>query len=152
MPKVGYLEGTPGTDVKAGTKLELPFWIAEVLAMSPSSPNSDEAFLDLLQPDALQKRVINAIKANPVSLDVHSISPHFYALVEKWCLLFGDKELSTVAQAMLKERSDEINNFAQNTRGTHQESGFLFSLDEYEKQLYKASHESYKELKKWMLE
>jgi GINS complex subunit 3 len=147
---LGYLEGTPGADIKEGTKTELPFWIAEFLALAAISETSDVGFVNLLQPDALHKKVINAIKTSPVSLDLHSISPHFYALVEKWAMLYEDNELSEVAQEMLKERADEINNYAQNLRGTHQESGFLYSMDEFEKTLYKTAHESYKQIKKWM--
>lgn len=133
-----------------GTKLELPFWLAEVLAICGIAEDSSTGFIDLIPPEALNKKVINAIKTSSISLDVHSISQHYYALVEKWGKLFSDKELVEVVSQMLKERADEINNHAQNLRGVQQESSFLYSLDEFEKQLYKASHESYKSLKKWM--
>lgn len=150
VPSLGYLEGTPGADVREGSKVELPLWIAEFLAISAISETSEVGFVDLLQPDALHKKVINAIKTSPQSLDVHSVTPHFYSLVERWTKLYSDKELSLVAQQMLRDRADEINNYAQNLRGTHQESGFLYSLDEFEKTLYKSAHESYKQLKRWM--
>jgi len=51
---------------------------------------------------------------------------------------------------MLKERAEEINNHAQSLKGIQQGSSFLFSLDEFEKKLYKTSHESHKSLRKWL--
>ena len=150
VPLLGYLEGTPGADISEGSKVELPLWIAEFLAISAVSETSEVGFVDLLQPEALNKKVINAIKTDAVSLDAHSICQHFYSLVEKWAKLYNDKELSEVAQQMLRDRAHEINNYAQNLRGAHQESNILYSLDEFEKVLYKTSHDSYKQLRKWM--
>ncbi|KAH3671401.1 hypothetical protein WICMUC_004698 [Wickerhamomyces mucosus] len=147
---LGWLEGNPGKDMKSGTKLELPFWISEILAISTISSDSDITFIELLQPDALNKKVLNAIKTSSISLDLHSISTNYYSLVEKWAGLYNDEELVQVIGDMLKERSDEINNYAQNFKGNQQESGFLYSLDEFEKKLYKITHESYKNLKKWL--
>lgn len=33
VPGLGYLDGNDNADMKAGTKLELPIWLAEMLAV-----------------------------------------------------------------------------------------------------------------------
>lgn len=63
-----------------------------------TSEESNTAFIELIQPEAINSKVINAIKTSSTSLDVHSISQHYYALVEKWGELFTDKELVDVVQ------------------------------------------------------
>ncbi|CCH43265.1 DNA replication complex GINS protein [Wickerhamomyces ciferrii] len=132
------------------TKLELPIWIAEILAICSVSDDSSSFFIEMIQPEAIGSKVMNAIKTSPTSIDIHSISQHYYSLVEKWGKLYTDKKLVDVVQQMLKERSEEINNHAQSLRGAQQETSFLYTLDEFEKQLYKISHESHKNLKKWL--
>jgi len=62
------------------------------------SEESSTAFIELIQPEAINTKVINAIKTSSTSLDIHSISQHYYSLVEKWGKLFTDKELVDVVQ------------------------------------------------------
>lgn len=97
-----YLQKTRKTNntikIAKDTKLELPMWIAEVLAVCMTSEESSTAFIELIQPEAINTKVINAIKTSSTSLDVHSISQHYYALVQKWGELFTDKELVDVVQ------------------------------------------------------
>lgn len=149
-PNLGYLESNPGKPIAAGSKLELPIWLAEVFAIV-NVPPENQQFIEMIQPEAFSNKVINAIKTKSTSVDLHSISQHYYALVEKWSAMFTDKELVDVVSKMLRERGDMINNYAQNISGSSsQETSYLYYLDEFEKRIYKTCHESHKSLRKWM--
>lgn len=149
VPGLGYLEGNPGKSMKKDTKLELPLWLAEVLATCVISDDSQQSFVELLEPDFINPKVLNAIKADPVSVDLHQILPNFYKLVEKWCEMFSDADIAEVAMATLKERAFEINNYAGNAN-KQVTNNFLHSLDEYERQLFKVTMESNKQMRHWM--
>lgn len=149
VPGLGYLEGNPGKAIEKNTKIELPLWLAEVLAICELSEESQSTFIDLSQPDFLNAKVINAIKANPLSIDLHSILTNYYRLSEKWAAMFSDEELIEVVLTMLKERAFEINNFACNTN-KQSNNNFIYSLDEFEKKLYKATSVSNKQMRNWI--
>lgn len=154
-------------------------WLARILAIIDGDTNEGELnqdeesvpFVELLTPDMFSPKVINAIKADPTSLDLHAINSYFYALALKWISLFSDREFADIVTTLLLERSQAINNHASSVsvefkssldsvRGTQVTAGasnaaasmFLLTLDEFEKKVYKKSHESYKETKKWMFE
>ncbi|ODV97299.1 hypothetical protein PACTADRAFT_38769 [Pachysolen tannophilus NRRL Y-2460] len=152
VPGLGYLEGNPGKPLRKNSKLELPLWLAEVLAIIPIDETSEDSFIELVQPEYFSNRVINAIKTNSKTLDLHSISTYYYKLAIKWCAMFKDKELAEVISEMLKDRSSEINDFATNSKngnssGSHD---FILSLDEFEKKLFKLSHDSNRNFKNWI--
>lgn len=50
--------------------------------------------LDL--PSALSERVMNALKADPRSIDLRSLAPHFYNLSERILELFEEEEMVDV--------------------------------------------------------
>ncbi|ODQ78046.1 hypothetical protein BABINDRAFT_40402 [Babjeviella inositovora NRRL Y-12698] len=151
VPGLGYLEGNIGQPLDANTKLNLPLWLSSVLAICEVSQDSQTTFLDLIHPEFFNNKVINAIRANAVNIDLHSILPNYYKLCEKWCVMFSDVELIEVVSQMLKERSNEINDYGQNPKQISSMAGnkFLYSLDEFEKRLYKISTESHKLSKEW---
>ncbi|EGV64475.1 hypothetical protein PSN45_004784 [Yamadazyma tenuis] len=147
VPGIGHLDNQPGKAIKKDTKVELPFWLAQSLAVAPVS--GDASIIMLLAPDALNNTVQNAIKSDPVSIDLHSIAPNFYILAERWCALFTDEELSETLKKLCKERAYEINNFASNT-SKQINNNFILSLDEFEKKLYKRTMESNRNLRDWL--
>ncbi|CCF56301.1 hypothetical protein KAFR_0A08670 [Kazachstania africana CBS 2517] len=184
IPGLGYLENNPGKPIRNNSKLLLPLWLARILAIVGEDPVQEDGtmlddaesipFVELMTPDAFSAKVINAIKADPVSLDVHSISPHFFALAIKWIALFNDKELAAIVTELMLQRAQEINNHASSVTidvkrqiditgdnstvystnagnlGNNNNSTFLLTLDEFEKRVYKQAHESYKDAKRWM--
>lgn len=160
MPGLGYLAGNPGRSIDKNARLNLPLWLARILAIVGGSEDEYDAeeavpFVELLLPEIFSPKVINAIKADAGAIDLHSISSHFLALSLKWIALFGDEELASVCSSMTLARALEINahassvNFASASEIT---SPFLLTLDESEKRLYKRSHESYREHKRWMVD
>ena len=80
--------------IKQGTKLELPLWLAEMLAVSQTHSGAATLHLDL--PKALSVRVTNALKADPKSIDLRQQAQHFYALGCRMLELFEEDEMSDV--------------------------------------------------------
>lgn len=98
VPGLGYLDGNPGQPLKSGTKIELPLWLGEMLAVSQNLASSQEQkpLVTLDMPTALQQRVINALKADPKSVDVRALATHFYGLGVRMLELFEEEELVDV--------------------------------------------------------
>lgn len=65
-----------------------------MLAISQSQSGASTLTLDL--PTALSVRVINALKADPKTLDLRAQAPHFYALGARMLELFEEDELGEV--------------------------------------------------------
>lgn len=82
--------------VDQGTKLDLPLWMAEMLAVSkPAGPSSNSlATLDM--PAALNMRVLNALRADPRSVDLRAQAQWFYGLGERMLELFEEEEVGSV--------------------------------------------------------
>ena len=81
-----------GSAIDQNTKLDLPLWMAEMLAVSkPAGPGSASlASLDL--PPALGQRVLNALRADPKSVDLRAQAQSFYGLGERMLELFEEEE------------------------------------------------------------
>lgn len=82
-----------GSAIDKGTKLELPLWIAEMLAVSKPA---DTALATLDMPAPLGHRVLNALRADPKSVDVRAQAQWFYGLGERMLELFEDEEVAEV--------------------------------------------------------
>lgn len=149
VPGLGYLEGNPGKAIEKDTKIELPLWLAEILAVCELLEESQQSFIDLSDPEFINFNVLNAVKTSPINIDLHKLVPNYYKLIEKWCVMFNDKELIETIMIMLRERAFEINNFAGNSN-KQINNEFLYTLDEFEKRLYKMTSESNKYMRKWL--
>lgn len=163
LPGLGYLEGNPGKPIEKNSRLDLPLWLARILAIvGGDEQEQDEEilpFVELLRPEMFSPRVVNAIKAGPADLDVHSVNAHFYSLAVKWTTLFGDEELGRVVEEMVLERALEMNGHASSVAlqgesqlGSLANAPFLLTMDESEKELYRRAHDSYKRTKRWIVE
>lgn len=74
-----------------GTRVELPLWLGEMLAVSNPSGSSSLATLDL--PPALSQRVMNALKADPRTVDLRAQAPHYYGIGARMLELFEEEEM-----------------------------------------------------------
>ena len=127
------MEGNAGNDLKEGTKVELPLWLGEMLAVSQNLSTSSLVTLDL--PQCLSTRVVNALKADPRTVDIRALAPHFYALGARMLELFEEDELAEVLTDSFKKRAKEIADQAHNPRGALGDGAeFLRGLDEEERQ------------------
>jgi GINS complex subunit 3 len=139
--------------MKQGSKVELPLWLAEMLAVSNPSGNSSLATLDL--PQALSQRVMNALKADPKTVDLRAQAQHFYNIGARMLELFEEEEmvdiLTDVSAAIheflqlntfsdswpqtFKQRAVEISDQAANSRSAMGEGAeFARGLDDTERQ------------------
>ncbi|GKZ27087.1 DNA replication protein [Aspergillus brasiliensis] len=148
VPGLGILEGNPGENIKAGTRIDLPLWLGEMLSIGARLGTSRLVTLDL--PSALSERVTNALKADPRTVDLRSLAPHFYSLSERTLELFEEEELVEVLSNTFKKRSAVIADHAHNPQGAlGQGADFLRGLDETERQLFRVAHDSAKETRVW---
>ncbi|KAI9821457.1 MAG: DNA replication protein [Thelocarpon impressellum] len=149
VPGLGYLDGNAGGDLKKGTRVNLPLWLAEMLAVSQRLGTSPLATLDL--PPALSARVLNALQADARMVDLRALAPHFYGLGARMLELFEEEEMADVLLETFKVRAAEIADHAHNPRGALGEGAdFLRGLDETERQLFRAAHDSAKAMRAWM--
>lgn len=121
-----------------------------MLAISQSQSGASTLTLDM--PTALSVRVINALKADPKTLDLRAQAPHFYALGARMLELFEEDELGEVLNDVsarlrlislhtdvsqcktFKKRAKEIADQAQNPRGALGEGAeFLRGIEEEER-------------------
>jgi GINS complex subunit 3 len=104
-----------------------------MLAVSQNLSTSSLVTLDL--PQCLSTRVVNALKADPRTVDIRALAPHFYALGARMLELFEEDELAEVLTDSFKKRAKEIADQAHNPRGALGDGAeFLRGLDEEERQ------------------
>ncbi|KAF8475849.1 hypothetical protein BDZ91DRAFT_195997 [Kalaharituber pfeilii] len=151
IPNLGYLESPTTRDIHPNSTLLLPLWLAEFLALSQPSTSSSTPLITLDLPPALSPRVQNALKADPRSVDLRSLATHFYALGCRVLQLFEEEELGDILAESFKVRAREVADHAHNPRGALGEGAdFLRGLDEMERQVFRAAHESAKQMKAFM--
>lgn len=156
VPSLGYLDNNAATPLKKHTRVDLPLWLAELLAVS-SSPSSQKSLVTLDLPACLAPRVLNALKADPKSVDLRNLAQNFYGLGVRVLELFEEEEVCDVLMESWRTRAGEISDHAgsgsvgqSNGRGGGEGVEFLRGLDEAERGLFKAAHEGSKAMGKWM--
>ncbi|KAA6410891.1 MAG: DNA replication complex GINS PSF3 [Lasallia pustulata] len=148
VPGLGFLDGNSGGDIKRGMRVSLPLWLGELLAVQRLG-NSAIVSLDL--PDTLSPRVLNALKADPKTVDLRALAQHFYGLAARVLNLFEEEEIVDILTETFKKRAAEIADHAHNPRGALGEGAeFLRGLDEMERQLFRSAHDSAKAMRIWM--
>ncbi|OJD23222.1 DNA replication complex GINS protein psf3, partial [Blastomyces percursus] len=133
VPGLGYLDGNVGEDIKPGTRIDLPLWLGEMLAVGARTNSSPLVNLEL--PSALSEKVLNALKADPRTVDLRSLAPHFYRLGVRMLELVEAEEMVDVLMETFKKRAMEIADHAHNSHGSLGDGvEFLRGLDETERQ------------------
>jgi len=158
VPGLGFLDGNMGGDMKKDSKVELPIWLGEMLSLSEMMNTSSLVTLSI--PTPLSPRVFNALKADPRTVDLRSLASHFYNLATRLLEMYveditkgQEQEIIKVLSETFKARAALIADQANNARGTLGESAdFLRGLDENERQLFRAAHDSSKAVRTWMAE
>lgn len=85
-----------GSAVENGTKVDLPLWMAEMLAVSKPAGPSSASLASLDMPPVLGQRVMNALRADPKSVDLRAQAQWFYGLGERMLELFEEEEMVEV--------------------------------------------------------
>lgn len=91
VPRLAALNN--GTGVENGMKLDLPLWMAELLAVSKPAGPSSSSLTTLDMPPALSSRVMNALRADPKSVELRAQAQFFYGLAERMLYLFDEEEM-----------------------------------------------------------
>ena len=78
--------------MKKGSQLSLPLWLCTLLAVQ-RLPNP---IVNLDLPASLAPRVLNALKADPKTVDLRAQAPHFYELAARVLDLFEEDEIVDV--------------------------------------------------------
>ncbi|CAK7270795.1 DNA replication protein [Sporothrix epigloea] len=126
VPGLGYLDQSPSHTLKAGTRLQLPLWLAEMLALANNNASSSadaKPFLTLNLPHALRHDVLQALKADPRTVPLRDQSAHFYALATRMLDLFEDADLATVLRDAFVQRTNDIGLHARKVGGQSTGSG-----------------------------
>ncbi|KTW25967.1 hypothetical protein T552_03241 [Pneumocystis carinii B80] len=143
VPGLGYIEGGHEPDIKEGTNMDLPFWLAEMLAINN--------FIDIELPSAFSPKVRNALKACPQNVDLRMFSTHYYLFGEKILNLLSDNELVNILIETFKSRICFIADHAHNPHGMLEEgTEFLRNLEDTEKIFFRISHDSAKDMRNWL--
>ena len=79
--------------MKKGSQVSLPLWLGGYLALQPIGP-SPIVSLDL--PACLAPRVLNALKADPKTVDLRAQAAYFYELAARTLDLFEEDEIVDV--------------------------------------------------------
>ena len=100
---------------------------------------------------------MNALKADPKSVDLRALAQHFYGLGERILELFEEEEVCDVLMESWRKRAAEISDHAsqvgQGGRGGVASGDgveFLRGLDEWERDLFRRCHDSGKAMRVWM--
>ena len=144
--------------MKSGTKIDLPLWLSEMLAVSN---HTSKSLVTIDLPPSLAPRVMNALKADPKSVDLRVLAQNFYGLGARILELFEEEEVCDVLMNSWKRRAAEISDHASNAgHGSRGGKGggvgnadgveFLRGLDDGERDLFRAAHDSSKAMRNWM--
>ncbi|KAK3386106.1 hypothetical protein B0H63DRAFT_523426 [Podospora didyma] len=165
VPDLGYLDNAPTQTLRAGAKVALPLWLAEMLAVA--NDDQGKSFVNFDLPRALGNDVIQALKADPRAVPLRDQSAHFFGLATRMMdLLAEEQELGSVLRKTFVTRATEIALHARKVGGGGKAAGgddgasnlgvggageeFLRGLDETERKLFRKAHEGAKAAKEWM--
>ncbi|KAH7368035.1 DNA replication complex GINS protein psf-3 [Plectosphaerella cucumerina] len=154
LPDLGYLDNNPSQPLKTGTQVQLPLWLAEMLALASTGAVEDaKAPVTLNMPTALSGQVMNALKADARAVPLRDQSAHFYGLGTRMLDLFDEMELSAVMRRTFAARAVDIALHARKAGddgvgATGEE--FLRGLDEWERSLFRKAHDGTKASKEWL--
>ncbi|RMZ87233.1 hypothetical protein DV736_g5536, partial [Chaetothyriales sp. CBS 134916] len=155
VPGLGYLSSSASTEtntsnsssspaphpaqttLNSDTTLPLPLWLGTLLAVSNASTPESNPFVTLDFPPALSTPVLNALKADPVSVDVRAQSPHFYDLGTKLLELFEEEELVDILSDTFKARAEKLADYAGHGNET-------------ERRLFVAAHDGSARVRDWV--
>jgi GINS complex subunit 3 len=167
VPDLGYLDNTPTQPLKAGTTVNLPLWLAEMLVLANTGDAEGKSFVSFDLPPPLGNDVVQALKADPRAVPVRDQSAHFYGLATHMMDLSEEKELAAVLRKTFIARASEVALHARKAGGVgHRGKGaadegsnlgvggageeFLRGLDEWERKLFRKAHDGAKSGKEWM--
>lgn len=152
VPNLGFLIDSPGTEIKKDSTVNLPVWLVRMLTLIPISSDSDTPFISPLPTREFSPKVINALKSDPINVDLKLLSTVYYPLARQWLQMVDSPALAEVLVDAFKARMSDVADMSANSTnsGVRDQSDFLYKLDSVENNIFKASHEAHKDLKEWL--
>ncbi|ATY65468.1 DNA replication complex GINS PSF3 [Cordyceps militaris] len=158
VPYLGHLDNNPH-GLKPGTPLLLPLWLAEMLALASSGgADGHDAPLTLRLPPCLGETVLAALKADPRAVALRDQSPHFFGVGVRMLDLFDERALGIVLRRTFVVRAADVGVHARKVDEGGGGGGgiggfgedFLRGLDEWERGVFRTSHEGIKGVNEWL--
>lgn len=143
---LGYLDPSSGNkDVVAGTKLELPCWLARALC------SSRRHIVSAQLPNTFKERYREIMKADASVVDLHKLGPHYYELGQHLLPLAGPEAaaLASLLTQTLRERLRGIMDSAQNSL-RDDVNAQIAKLDELERTLFHAGQKALQDHQLWL--
>ena len=150
---LGYLVHGVEEDLAEGTKLEMPFWLADALVKQNSGIQQNSGGVSIKMPKYFSQKYRNYLKANPTSVDLRSVCQVYYQLGMKLSPWLGLDEMTAVElredlMAAMVDRYFSVLDHSQNSSGGDN-SSFVKQLTEEEKVLFGLSYSAALEYEKW---
>lgn len=129
-------------DLEAGTKLDLPLWLAENIGLGRGS------FVSADIPRIYKESYREILKADASTVDLNKLCSHFYEF-GKYVAKFDDRDdVADIILETFKSRFRQLMNIAQNSGA----DPMLFNrLDLLERAIYKAARKAHLQLEKWLM-
>ncbi|KAF9296962.1 DNA replication protein [Mortierella antarctica] len=144
VPGLAWLEGGHDTMLKAGSRIDIPFWLAREIVQN------EEGGVDVAieTPEFYNGKVRNGLRADAAMVDLPKLSPNFFRFGTQYLQLADDPQLAKVLVEAFKARLQLTMDHTQSGRNS---SGaeYLNRLDETERELYKAGLESSASVHQW---
>lgn len=140
--ELGYLDetGESGDDLKAGTKIALPFWLIKPLHF--------RNMIRIEKPIYFQNRFAEALLVDPVVINVRGKCEYWYTLGYKLCKLCEAPEIAEWMEKALRARNEEIIDLSHHYKANNFDQ-FRSYLCFIERRLFDLRHETEVYLHKW---
>ncbi|KAF9539997.1 DNA replication protein [Mortierella hygrophila] len=144
IPGLAWLEGGHDDALKAGSRFDIPFWLARELV----EHDEETVGIDIETPEYFGPKVRNALRADANTVDLTKQCPNFFRFGTVYLQLVDDVALSGVMEEAFKARLQMTMDHTQ-SGGNSNTTDYLNRLDETERALYKAGMESSASIHQW---
>jgi GINS complex subunit 3 len=141
----GFLAGHDSDDLPLHSRLELPFWLVEPLAIEES--------VQIETPKFYGKIVQNDLNANAMEVDIRRLCPFFYGFGALFIESVIDQNhiVTRMLFKTFRTRLLQIMNYTQSScLATMEDAGFLHTLDHAEMELYLLGVATAQTRRKWL--
>ncbi|KAI8048799.1 DNA replication complex GINS protein psf3 [Syncephalis plumigaleata] len=138
--QLGFLDNNPGEDIPIGSQVELPLWLAGILAMSEQ--------VGIEMPKAYGTSIRSSMKASTTNIDLHRLGPYYYLFGAKLTNIIDDVDLQKLLANTFRERLGIIMDYAHGRMGAEQTTMFA-RMDHTERDLYRIEQHSANLFRRW---
>ncbi|KAL5021176.1 hypothetical protein ScPMuIL_000331 [Solemya velum] len=143
--RLGYLDSaTDGNDLLPGTKLEMPFWMAQSLC------SRRRHIISIELPKQYRGSYREILDADANVVDLHKMGPYYYAFGTQ-LLRFDHADGSDIAKSLLMTFQMRFRKIMDSSRNSFNEDtcSLTNKLDETERSLFKAGQKELNDFQRW---